>query len=43
MYKRILALFLCFCVGILLTGCYELYTVSESEQSVSISTEIQSD
>ena len=43
MYKRILVLFLCFCVGVLLTGCYELYTVSESEQNVSISTEIQTE
>ncbi|MDE6004958.1 MAG: ribonuclease [Oscillospiraceae bacterium] len=43
MYKRILVLFLCFCVGILLTGCYELYTVPESEQSISIATETQTE
>lgn len=38
LYKRIVALFLCLCIGSLLTGCYELYTDldSEPEQNISV-------
>lgn len=36
MLKKLLALFSCLCIGILLTGCYESYVVTtESEQIIS--------
>ena len=39
MYRRILALFLCFCVGILLTGCHEPIPETEPMITAELQTE----
>ena len=39
MYRRILALFLCFCVGILLTGCHEPILETEPMITAELQTE----
>ena len=41
MYRRILAIFLCFCIGILVTGCDAFTLVSEPD--ISITTELQTE
>ena len=38
MYRRILAIFLCFCAGILLTGCRESIPKAELETIITTST-----
>lgn len=41
MYRRILSIFLCFCVGILVTGCRE--SIPKAELETIIATELQTE